>query len=72
MSRTDLVVSVGADQEQMSHRGLTHKIFEEVEGGSIEPLQVVEKQHEWLIPPRERRDDSCQEKLKATLRIMWR
>ena len=58
--RADLVVPVGADQQQVPHLRVRDQMLEEVERRGIQPLQIVEEQRErMLLPantPRKRRN----------------
>ena len=46
---TDLVVPVGADQQQVPHLGVRDQVLEEVERRCIQPLQIVEEQRERVL-----------------------
>ncbi len=50
---------------------LAQQIFHHIEGRRIEPLQVVEKEQQRVFRPCEYSDESPQDQLKATLRIVW-
>ena len=45
----NLIVAVGADQQQMPHILLGQKILDEIEGRGIEPLQIVEEQRQRML-----------------------
>ena len=51
--RTDLVVPVGADQQQVPHLRMRNQMLKEVEGCCIQPLQIIEEQRERVLLPRE-------------------
>jgi hypothetical protein len=41
MRAIDLIVPVGADQQQVPHVHLGQQILKEIERGRVEPLQIV-------------------------------
>ena len=43
MVGVDLVVPVGADQQQMSNVRLGHQVLKQIERRRVQPLQIVEK-----------------------------
>src|SRR6266704_858243 len=47
--RTDLVVPVGADQQQVVHLRVRDQMLEEVERCRIQPLQIIEEQRERVL-----------------------
>ena len=53
----DLVVPVGTDQQQMTHRFLGQQIFEQIERRRIQPLQIIEEQDERMFGSREHADE---------------
>jgi hypothetical protein len=46
MVGADLIVPIGSDQQQVLHIRLGQQILKKVEGGRVEPLQIVEKQRQ--------------------------
>src|SRR5262249_26569416 len=46
MRRSDLVVTIGADQQEVPYTGLGGQMFQQVEGRGVQPLKIVEEQHE--------------------------
>ena len=68
----DLVVPVGPDQQQMAHLGIRDHGLEEVERRGIQPLQIVEKQRERVLFPREHAEEAPENHLEAVLRVLWR
>jgi len=54
MCRSDFVVPVGADKQQVHSLVIGGEIADEVEGGAIQPLQIVYEQHERMIGSRKR------------------
>src|SRR6202035_416694 len=69
---SDLVVSIGPDQQQVSHLRVRDQVLEEVERRSIKPLQIVEEQREWVLLPREYAEKPPKNHLKAVLRVLRR
>ena len=72
MRSVDLVVSIGADQQQMPNVPLGEKIFEQVERSAIEPLQIVEEERQRMLRTRKDGDESPEHRLKTALRIFRR
>src|SRR6266566_7674939 len=68
---TDLVVPVGADQQQVPLFRVRDQMLEEVERCCIQPLQIVEEQGERMFRPREHTNKSPEYQLKAALRVLW-
>ena len=48
------------------------KIFEQIERGGVEPLQIVEEERQRMLRTRKDADESPQHRLKAALRILRR
>src|ERR1700730_8977727 len=69
---SDLVVSIGPDQQQVPHLRVRDQVLEEVERRSIKPLQIVEKQRERVLLPREYAEKPPENHLKAVLRFVRR
>ena len=51
MAGVDLVVPVSADQHQVLHIRLGQQILDQIEGGRVEPLQIVEEQCQRMLGP---------------------
>jgi len=66
----DLVISIGADQQQVPDIRLRQEIFEQIERGGIEPLQVVEEERQRMLRARKDANEPPQHRLKAALRIL--
>ena len=62
MSGIDLVVAVGADQQQVAYLRPGQQILEQIERRRVEPLQIVEEQRQRMVgrakTPRKRRNTS--------------
>src|SRR5262249_13044447 len=72
MGRIDLIVPVGANDQQMTHVRLGQQIFQQIERRGVQPLQIVEEQRERMLRPRKYTDESTEHELKASLRILRR
>ena len=69
---TDLVVTVGADQQQVPHFRVRNQMLEEVERCCIQPLQIIEEQRERVLLAREHPEEAPENHLEAVLRILRR
>src|SRR5262249_55928436 len=72
MGGADLVVAVGADQQEVLLIRPGQQVLEQVERRRVEPLQVVEEQREWMFRPGEDPDEPPKHQLETPLRIQWR
>ena len=72
MGGADLVVAVGADQQQMAHLGMGDEMFDQIEGRRIQPLQIVEEQRQRMLGPSEHAEESPEHQLEAILAILGR
>ena len=72
MRRIDLIVPVGADQQQVLHVRLGQQILEQVECRRVEPLQIVEEERQRMLRPREHADKSPEHPLETPLRVFRR
>ena len=72
MRGIDFVVPIGADQEQMPNVRLRQKIFEQIERGGIEPLQIIEEERQRMLRASNDADEPPQDQLEAALRILRR
>src|ERR1700730_1920111 len=64
-----IVVAVGADQHQMAQIRLRQEILEHFEHCNVEPQQIVEKQRERVLLPREYPEEAPEDPLEAKLRF---
>src|ERR1700722_10631662 len=71
MGGINLVVSVGADQQQMLRVRLGQKVLDQIERCRVEPLQIIEEQGQRMFPC-EYADKSSEHQLEPALRILWR
>ena len=72
MGGIDLVVPIGADQQQVLHIRLGQQILEQIERCRVEPLQIVEEQRQRMFRPGEYADESPEHQLKTTLCVLRR
>ena len=70
MGGANLVVAVGADQEQMPDILLDQKILHEIERRGIEPLQIVEEKRQRMFVARENTDEAAEHQLEAAFRLL--
>ena len=63
----DLIVPIGADQQQVLHVRLRQQILEQVERRRVEPLQIVEEQRQRMFRPREDADEAPEHQLETDL-----
>ena len=54
----------------MPYIRLSQKVLEEIERRSIEPLQIIEEQSQWMFGPCEYADKSPEDKLEAALSFL--
>ena len=72
MGGIDLVVPVGADQQQVLQLRPGQQILEQIERRSVEPLQVVEKERQRMFGPGEDADEPPEHELETLLRVLRR
>ena len=53
MRCSDFVVAVGADQQQVAQIGSAQQVFQQIERGRVEPLQIVEEERQRMLRPSE-------------------
>ena len=53
----------------MPEVGLRQQMFEAIECGQVEPLQVVDKEHEWMVRLREHSKEPGEDDLQSSLRF---
>src|SRR3977135_3434572 len=68
----DLVVTVGANQQQVPHLWMRDQVHEEVERRCIKPLQIVKKQGERMLLAREYAKEAPEHHLETVLRVLRR
>ena len=72
MGSTDFVVPVGTDQHQVPHIRLGQQVFDEIQAGRVEPLQIVEKERQRMLRPGENAKEAPEHELKPPSRVLWR
>ena len=70
MGGVDLVVPIGADQQQVLNVPLGQEILEQVERRRVQPLQVVEEERQRMFRCCEYADEATEHELKAPLRLL--
>src|SRR6516225_8181280 len=71
MRGIDLVVTVGADQHQVSQIRVGQQVLEQVKRRGVEPLQVVEKERKRMFRPRKYTDEAPEHEQETALRLLW-
>src|SRR6266478_5659612 len=69
---SDLAVAVGADDEKMPDLHVRDDVLEQVEGRRVEPLQVVEEQHERMLLRGDDAEDPSEHHLESVPRLLRR
>ena len=69
---TDLVVPVGADQQQVPHLRVRDKMLHQIKGRRVQPLQIVEEQRERVLRPGEHAEETPEHQLEASLLVLGR
>src|SRR5215831_11965824 len=72
MGRGYLVVSICAGQQQMPHSRLGQQMFEQIERGGVEPLQIVEEQSQGMLGASEHGQETPEDQEKTSLRVLGR
>jgi hypothetical protein len=65
----DLVGPIRADEQHVLQIGAGQQVFEQVEGGRIQPLQVVEEERKRMLRSCEYADEPPKDQLKTSLRF---
>ena len=71
MSGVDFVVAISPNLEEVLQFRPRQQILQQVKRRRIEPLQIVEKQGQWMLSPREHADETAENELEAALSILW-
>src|SRR5215469_11177587 len=66
-----LVIAIGTDQHQVLQIGAGQQILEQIQRGRVEPLQVVEKERQWMIRPGKYADKALEHQLETALCLLW-
>src|SRR5215469_7844509 len=67
-----LVIAIGTDQHEVLQIGPGQQVLEHIQGGRVEPLQVVEKERQWMVCPGKDTDEALEYQLEAALCVLWR
>src|SRR6266700_2067164 len=70
MQRTHLVVAIRADKQQMTHITSGEKVYKEIKRRYVEPLQVIDKQHQRMFGPREHGEETSEHQLESSLSVL--
>src|SRR4051812_50128095 len=70
MRRANLVVSIGPDQQQVARVTPTTQILNESKTRGVDPLQIVEKQHQWVLRLGEHVEKRAKYHLEAVARVL--
>ncbi len=68
----DLVVPISAHEQEVVNIGRSDEVFEEIEGGRVEPLQIVEEERERVLRPGEDAEEAPEDRLKAAPSVVRR
>ncbi len=66
----DLVVAVGADQQQVPYLRLGQQILHQIERRGIEPLQIVKEERQRMLWPGKDAEKAPEHKLEAALCLL--
>ena len=72
MRGTDLVVAIGADQQEMLHVRFGDQSLEQIKGRRVQPLQIVEEQGKRVLRARKHAEEPPEHHLEAVLRVLRR
>src|SRR5687768_15730865 len=72
MCHIHFIVPVGADQQQVSDIRLGEQVLDQVQRRGVEPLQVVEKEGQGMLRPREHVDESTEYQVESALGVLRR
>ena len=70
MERIYFVISICADQHQVLHIGLGHKILDQIDCCRVEPLQIVEEKGKRMLGLRKHSNKSAEDELESTLGVL--
>src|SRR5271167_4202156 len=72
MGGADLVIAERSNQEQVVDIRMGRELLQEIERSRIQPLQVVQKEHQGMFFACEDRDELPEHHLEALLRLQGR
>lgn len=67
-----LVVAERADQQQMPHVRVAQQMLQQLQAAGVDPLQVVQEQHQGLVGPREHHQEAAEHRQEAHQRLVGR
>src|SRR3954469_24654623 len=70
MRRANLVVAIGPDQQQVARVTPTTQILNESKSRGVDPLQIVEKQHQRVLGLGEHVEKRAKYHLKTVARVL--
>ena len=68
----DLVVPVGADQQQVPYVRVRDQVPKQVERRCVQPLQIIEEQRERVLLAREHSEEAPEHHLETVLHVLRR
>ena len=66
----DFIVPIGAQQQEMAHLLMQHEMLDQIERRPVQPLQIVEEQHQRMLGPSEDAEEAPEHQLKPILAIL--
>src|SRR5258708_24107984 len=72
MVRANFVVSICANEEQIRNLILQKTVSKHLQGGCVEPLEVIEKQNQRMLSSREHPDEATNNLFEHALRVRRR
>src|ERR1700758_5664432 len=71
MGGADFVLAITPDQQEVLQLRMRQQILQQIERRRVQPLQIVEKQGQRMLLPREYANESAEHQLEAALSILW-
>ena len=72
MRGAEFVVAIGADQEDVPHIRIGDQVFEQFQGRSVQPLQIVQEQRERMLWLGENAEEPSENHLESIPRLLRR
>ncbi len=72
MPGADLVVPIGADQQEIPHLRFDDQVLEQFKGSRVHPLQIVEEQRQRVFRSSERAQKPPEHRLETVLCVLRR
>src|SRR5580704_7795550 len=70
MRRTDFVVAVGSDQQQVPHVPIGYQPLQQFQGRHVQPLQIVEEQRQGMLRSRKGSEETPKHQLETAPRLL--